>query len=243
MPFTVEQFFDVFESYNRAIWPAQIVTYILGIIIVFLVMLKDNDFGRIISGILATVWLWTGVCYHLLHFSLINSIAVIFGIFFVLQGLLFILIGTIQGKLSYQFIYKPFPIGGAVIIFYAMVAYYLLGVLWGHSYPRAPVFGVAPCPVTIFTLGLFLWSKKPVKWILLIIPISWSLIGTMAAIQLRVPQDYGLGLSGLLVLSVEFYRRRYAARLLSQKYMIYPISKEENIGKIHFDDSECQRKS
>jgi hypothetical protein len=209
MPFTVEQFFDVFESYNRAIWPAQIVTYILGTIIIFLAMLKTSDFGRIISGILTTFWIATGVCYHILHFSLINSIAHIFGVFFILQGLLLFIIGSTQGNLSYQFTYKPSAMVGAVLIFYAMGAYYLLGVLWGHSYPRAPVFGVAPCPVTIFTLGLFLWSKKPVPWILLIIPFSWSFIGTMAAIQLDVPQDYGLGLSGLLVLSVEIYRRRY----------------------------------
>jgi hypothetical protein len=143
----------------------------------------------------------------MLYFSTINPIANVFGSFFILQGLLFCMIGLIQGKLFFHFTHKPSPIVGALLIFYAMVAYYFFGVLSGHSYPRAPMFGVAPCPVTIFTLGLFLWSTKPIPWILLSIPILWSFIGTMAAINLNVAQDYGLGVSGLVVLGVEIYRK------------------------------------
>ena len=32
IPFTVEQFFDVFRTYNVAIWPAQVVAYLMGVI-------------------------------------------------------------------------------------------------------------------------------------------------------------------------------------------------------------------
>ncbi|MGM0484554.1 MAG: DUF6064 family protein, partial [Candidatus Krumholzibacteriota bacterium] len=42
MPFTVEQFFEVFESYNLAIWPAQIAAYILGIAAVILAFRGDG---------------------------------------------------------------------------------------------------------------------------------------------------------------------------------------------------------
>jgi hypothetical protein len=30
LPFTVDQFFSVFGAYNTAIWPAQVVGYLLG---------------------------------------------------------------------------------------------------------------------------------------------------------------------------------------------------------------------
>jgi hypothetical protein len=30
LPFSVDQFFGVFASYNRAIWPAQIVAFMIG---------------------------------------------------------------------------------------------------------------------------------------------------------------------------------------------------------------------
>ena len=34
LPFTLEQFLNVFATYNKAIWPAQIAAYVLGTIAV-----------------------------------------------------------------------------------------------------------------------------------------------------------------------------------------------------------------
>jgi hypothetical protein len=79
-----------------------------------------------------------------------------------------------------------------------MVIYPLLGLAFGHSYPRIPLFGVAPCPTTIFTFGILLWATKSVSAYLLIIPFLWSLVGMSAALNLRVPQDYGLVVAGVL---------------------------------------------
>jgi hypothetical protein len=78
-----------------------------------------------------------------------------------------------------------------------MAIYPVLGSLFGHTYPRAPMFGVAPCPATIFTFGMLLWATKPVPAYLLAIPLLWALIGLNAAISLRVPQDYGLAVAGV----------------------------------------------
>jgi hypothetical protein len=43
-----------------------------------------------------------------------------------------------------------------------------------------------------------LWTTKPVPGHLLIIPFLWSIIGTGAAVNLGVPQDYGLVVAGVL---------------------------------------------
>jgi hypothetical protein len=60
------------------------------------------------------------------------------------------------------------------------------------------MFGVAPCPSTIFTFGLLLWTTKQVPGYLLIVPFLWSVVGMSAAVNLRVPQDYGLVVAGVL---------------------------------------------
>jgi hypothetical protein len=60
------------------------------------------------------------------------------------------------------------------------------------------MFGVAPCPTTIFTFGILLWTIKKVPAYLLVIPFLWSIVGISAAINLRVPQDYGLVVAGFL---------------------------------------------
>jgi hypothetical protein len=198
IPFTVEQFFDVFGTYNTAIWPGQVVAYVLGIVALVLALREGRMSSRIISGILALFWIWMGVFYHIVYFSRINPAAFIFGFFYIVQGVLFLGIGTFRGRLSFGFRYKPLPILGACFILYAMVIYPLLGASFGHSYPRAPMFGVAPCPSTIFTFGILLWATKPVPGYLLIVPFLWSVIGMSAAVNLRVPQDYGLVIAGVL---------------------------------------------
>ena len=157
--------------------------------------LRDSKLSsRVASGILALFWIWMGTFYHIIHFSVINSAAWIFGIFYILQGLLFIIFGVIFGKLAFRFTLKPLPIIGAFFILYAMVVYPLLGISFGHNYPRAPMFGVAPCPTTIFTLGILMWTTKSVPGYLLAIPFLWSIIGMSAAVNLRVPKTMDLSL-------------------------------------------------
>jgi hypothetical protein len=70
------------------------------------------------------------------------------------------------------------------------------------------MFGVAPCPTTIFTFGLLLWANKPVPVYILVIPLIWSIIGTMAAVSLQVPQDYGLGIAGIVGTVLVIMRNR-----------------------------------
>jgi hypothetical protein len=212
IPFTVEQFFDIFGTYNTAIWPAQVVAYMFGIIALGLALRENKLSSRIISGILALFWIWMGVFYHIGYFSVINPAARIFGLFYVLQGVLFLLIGTILGRLSFRFNYRPLPIFGACFILYAMVIYPLLGLAFGHSYPRVPLFGVAPCPTTIFTFGILLWATKSVPAYLLVIPFLWSIVGMSAALNLRVPQDYGLVVAGVLGTTLIMVQNRKAKR-------------------------------
>jgi hypothetical protein len=216
IPFTIEQFFDVFGTYNTAIWPAQVLAYLLGIIALAFAFRETKLSARIVSGILAFFWIWTGVFYHIVHFSVINSAAWIFGVFYIVQGLLFLLIGTNHDRLAFRFSLKPLPIIGGCFILYAMVVYPLLGISFGHSYPKAPMFGVAPCPTTIFTFGILLWATKSVPAYLLIIPLLWSIVGMSAAVNLRVPQDYGLVIAGVIGTILILIQNRKAKNMAQQ---------------------------
>jgi hypothetical protein len=81
-----------------------------------------------------------------------------------------------------------------------MVVYPLWAQLAGHPYPATPVFGVAPCPTTIFTIGVLVMGNWPVVRWLLLIPGIWSVIGASAAFLLGVPQDSGLIVSCTILL-------------------------------------------
>jgi hypothetical protein len=197
LPFGEEEFIDVFTRYNHSIWPMQIVAYLLGILIIYFVYRKFKSSFSILSVILGFLWIWTGIVYQIMFFSIINNIALFFGIIFVIQGILFIGVGLKYKDTKLDNSPNLYTGVGTIIIIYSMLIYPTLGYLFGHGYPNAPMFGVAPCPLTIFTIGILLFIDYGKSRYLLIIPLLWSIIGFNAAISLSIYEDIGLLISGL----------------------------------------------
>ena len=190
-PFSVEQFFDVFRSYNETVWPSQWILAGLALLALLASFRTTPAASRVVSGVLALLWLWMGVIYHFWFFQAINPAATIFGAAFVAQAALFVWFGFRRRGLEFRVGSDGSTVAGWILVFYALVVYPALGYLAGHRYPASPTFGL-PCPTTIFTFGLLVWARSTVPRTLLVIPVLWSLIGTLAALQLGVPQDFGL---------------------------------------------------
>ncbi len=209
LPFTPEQFLGVFVNYNRAIWPIQITAYVLGALSIASLFRRTRAADRVITGVLAAMWLWTGVAYHALSFSAINNAAYIFAALFVVQGCCLVYAGVYRDQIRFGL--RPILATGAGIslVAYAAIAYPLVGLATGHRYPEMPMFGVTPCPVTIFTFGMLLLTVRPVPNWLLVIPFVWSLIGGSAAVLLNVPQDWLLLVSGFITSLLMFFRDRH----------------------------------
>jgi hypothetical protein len=200
LPFTRDQFLAVFISYNEAVWPAQYVAYALGLAAVLALASRRPAAARVVSGVLAAMWLWTGLAYHAMYFSATNKAAWGFAALFVAQGALFVEAGLIRGRVALAPMGGPRSWLGWGLVGYSALAYPLLGLALGHRYPAMPMFGITPCPLTIFTFGVLLLAGGRVPRRLFIIPGVWSLIGGSAAFLLDVPQDWLLLASGLCVL-------------------------------------------
>ncbi|WP_063692729.1 DUF6064 family protein [Bradyrhizobium stylosanthis] len=210
LPFSPEQFLSVFVNYNTAIWPVQVVAYLLGGLAISLLFWKVSHADRVIAGVLAAMWLWTGFAYHGIFFSPINKAAYLFGTLFILQGACLMYSGTYQNRLCFGLEFATPAWIGVALVIYAAIIYPLIGMATGHQYPETPMFGVTPCPVTIFTFGLLLLTVRPVPRWLLVVPFVWSLIGGSAAILLKVPQDWLLLVSGCIAVPVIIFRDRRA---------------------------------
>jgi Family of unknown function (DUF6064) len=204
-PFTVEEFLAVFSAYNAAIWPLQIIAYAAGLLAVATLWHERLHANVIIPVVLALLWACNGIGYHFIYFSTINPLAKGFAVFFVAQAILFVVAAMSAKKL--EFVVEPNlrSTAGIAIIVFALLIYPILGIIAGHGFMAGPMFGVAPCPTTIFTIGiLFLACGKWVLW-LSIIPILWCLVGLAAALQLGIPEDFGLPVAGfLLVIALAF---------------------------------------
>ena len=197
LPFTIQQFLEVFKNYNQSVFPMQIIFYLLALTGILLSIKKIARADKIINVILSFFWIWMGVVYHLLYFARINKAAYVFGMIFILQGLLFFYQGVLNDKLTYKFRFDKFGWVGALLMTFALIIYPFLGYIFGHFYPSAPTFGL-PCPTTIFTFGILMWFDKKIPLSILIIPFIWSIIGFFAALQLGVREDTGLIAAGIL---------------------------------------------
>ncbi|WP_441000126.1 DUF6064 family protein [Fodinibius sp. SL11] len=206
LPFTIDQFLQVFSTYNQAIWPVQLFAYLLGVASLYLIAKQKETTDIWVNLILGAFWLWMGGVYHITFFSDINTAAYLFGSLFLLQGVGFLILNGSKVKFTYVFRSDIYGIVGTVFIIYGMLIYPLLGYGMGHIYPQSPVFGVAPCPTTIFTFGLILHTNGKVSTWLLIIPGLWSLIGFSAAFRLTIYEDMGLVVAGILGVALLVYR-------------------------------------
>jgi Family of unknown function (DUF6064) len=199
-PFTIEEFLAVFAAYNTAIWPIQIVAYCAGLVVIAALWRKWLAASWIIPVILAFLWACNGIGYHYLYFSTINPLAKGFALLFVLQALLFVLASLSAKKLLFVVERNVRSAAGLCLIAYALLIYPILGIFAGHGLMAGPMFGVAPCPTTIFTIGVLLLTRgRWVPW-LSIIPILWSLVGLAAALQLGIPEDLGLPIAGAMLI-------------------------------------------
>jgi len=194
LPFTREQFFELFAAYNEALWPAVVALWIASAVVVTVRLSARRPHDRWISGLLAGHWAWSALAYHLAFFTRINPAAWVFAALFLGQALLFFRVGVVQRRLSFA----PWDDGWAplawVLIAYSL-AYPAINAIDHRSLLRIPTFGV-PCPTTIFTAGVSMLAA-PRSWRLAAIPVIWSAIGGSAAFVLGVRADLVLPIAGL----------------------------------------------
>jgi hypothetical protein len=196
-PFTVDQLLNLFARYNTDVWPLQILFIVLALFAVWLALKTNTWSSRVVASILGVLWLWIGIVFHVIYFSQINTGAYVFGILNIIQAVAFIYYGVMRSSLSFRFQNNFFGMSGAVLMVYALLIYPLLGYTLDHVYPQSPTFGL-PCPTTIFSFGILLWTDKRVPLPVLIVPLLWSLIGFTAALNYGIVEDSGLLVAGVL---------------------------------------------
>lgn len=207
MPFTADEFMEVFKTYNTSVWPFQLFMNVLAIAAVFFAYRQSAHSNKIVISILAFFWVWMGLVYHIGFFSAINKAAFVFGAAFVLQGILLVYYGFSGNGIQFRLRSDMYGVTGGLLILYAVVIYPMLGFLLGHIYPATPTFGL-PCPTTIFTLGMLLWADKKLPLGVFIVPLLWSIIGFSAALQLGIREDIGLLVAGLAYLVLWLTREK-----------------------------------
>lgn len=202
MPFTQEQFFQVFSDYHSRLGFTVFFFYFLTAITLLLLFKKHRIAVSFALMFLALLWVWMAVVYHGIFFSRINPAAPFFALLFIVEGALLIL-ASMKGWFVFAEENKLYLFWSRALMVYALIIYPLLGFLFGHAYPAGPILGL-PCPSTILTFAILivLKGKRSHLLILHIIPVVWSVIGSFAALKLEVYADYFLLVSAFTAVYV-----------------------------------------
>jgi len=196
LPFSHDEFLDVFGAYNAQWWPVALVLWFGTAVIAWRWWRGRTANAPLTMSLLAVHWAWAGIAYHWLHFRAINPAAALFAVAFVLQAGLFSWLAIVtRARVTRQRGMRgAFSVG---LVGFGLL-YPAIGLALGLEYPRMPVFAV-PCPTTLVTAGLLLATREAPR-ILSAIPLLWAAIGSSAAIMLGIRADLALIVAGLALL-------------------------------------------
>lgn len=173
--FAPRTYYRLFELYNQDIWPVQVIALALGVAVVMLLYRRAMWRGRAIAAILVAGWLWTAWAFLIERYATINWAATYMAAGFAAQGLLLLWQGVIGNRLVPQPISHVVARAGLAMFLVALVVQPLVGMVFGRSWTQAEVFGVAPDPTAVATLGLLLTAQRP-SWTLMILPLLWCAV-------------------------------------------------------------------
>ncbi len=154
--FSPRTYYRLFEIYNAELWPAQVLTVGLGLAL-WLALWQGRAWAPSAAcGLLGAAWLWVAWAFHWQRFASINWAATWYAAAFALQGALLWAVAAIgSGDRGASPRGRTRGLGLALLLM-ALIAPPALGALLGRPWPQAEVFGLAPDPTVLATLGLLL---------------------------------------------------------------------------------------
>lgn len=182
--FSARTYYRLFELYNLVVWPWQVLAIVLGLAVLVLWLHRGPWQGRSVAVILAICWLFVAWAYLLTHYETINWAGGYFAAGFAIEALLLVWAGLIRNRLSLRPGRDVAGVIGLCIFVFALFAWPLVGRLLGRPWLQAEIFGVAPDPTVVATLGILIAADRS-HWELLIVPLLWCAIGgaTLWAMQ------------------------------------------------------------
>lgn len=205
--FAPRTYYRLFELYNAEIWPAQLAALAFGIAILFLWFRSAAWAGRASAAILAALWLFIAWAYHLERYATINWVAEYFAWGFAAEAALLAWFGVVRGRLEPGPEAQPARAGGLGMFVFALAIHPLIGLALGRAWTGAELFGVAPDPTVVGTLGVVLRARGIALWALLPLPLVWCLVSGATALAMGAPDAALMPAMGTLALLLAAWRK------------------------------------
>jgi hypothetical protein len=204
--FSPRTYYRLFDLYNAALWPAHVLALAIGLAILVLMVRGGDRWGRAASVLLAACWLWVAWAFLFNRYATINWAATWFAGLFVVQAVLLALAGAFGGGIASAS--RPRRAGAVALFTFALLIQPLIGAAMGRPWTQAEVFGMAPDPTALGTLGFALLPPTAGwRWLMLVIPLLWCAISGATLWTMGAPDALVLPAAGLLALVLAASRR------------------------------------
>ena len=192
--FSARSYYRQFALMNREWWPLQLLALAAGAAILGGIMHRRLASARLAFALLGLAWLWVGWAYHLQRYADINTGAPYFAAAFFLQA-------GLHAWMAWKAPARPDMLPPAArmalpLMLLALVGYPLLAPLHGRGWWQAEVFGFAPDPTAMLTLGALVFWRAP--WPLWVIPLLWCAASSATLRELHAAQPWWPAAGGAL---------------------------------------------
>lgn len=205
--FSPRTYYRLLERHNVALWPGHILALGLGLVVAGLLRRPTASHQRVVSALLAVLWAWVAWAFFWNRYATINWAAVYIVPLFAVEVLLLIWIGVVHQRLSWVAKRDAAGVIGPTLFIVGLALYPALAPLLGRPWQQAEVFGVAPDPTAIATLGLLLLAQGRPRWELMAVPVIWCVLSGATLWALGSPEAWIPPLAAGLGIVVSVWRR------------------------------------
>ncbi len=176
--FSARSWGRLLEAWNRELWPLQAVLLAVALALLAWACARPHGARRPAILLLAAAGAWVGWAFHWERFADINTGARWFALASGVQALLLLAFALRDGGALPR---RGVRIAGATIALLALVGSPLLAPLTGRGWAQAELFGAAPDPTALFTVGLLAVLPQRHRGLLLAIPLLALAVGWTTA--------------------------------------------------------------
>jgi len=187
--FSPAAYFRLYELYNAALWPLQLVAIGVALVLLVLIRRTQTGSGKIIALLLALLWGVIAWWFFYQRYGQINLAAPWFSVAFGIEALLLFVAGiTVKNGLDRTGWHTaPALNPGHLLFLYALVLHPIIGLLSGRSWNSVELFGLSPDPTALGTLGILLMGHGVIPRLLALIPLLWCLVSGLTYLAMEIP--------------------------------------------------------
>jgi len=178
LPFSRPTYLRLFEIYNARFWPAVVLGLALGLWMLWSLHRLTATRVRLSSALLGACWLWIAWAFLWRSYAPLIWAANYAAVAFAVQGSLLLAAGIARPRPGSLEGCAPTPGVAYGMLVLAVLLMPILGVLLHRPWTGLELFGTAPDPTALATLGLALIAPHR-RHLLMIVPAARSLISRL----------------------------------------------------------------